>query len=161
MRLLSLILPALAAVPALAQNPPAAPSLTYLYTLNATLADGIPIGKGPKGDRVAIPITGGTFSGPKLNGKVLNLGADWGVTDSKGTFSADTRYNLQTDDGANIFIQTNGPGQADGKLHLRMVFETGSEKYYWLNNIVAVGVLKAGKGYVVIEGWMMNSPAAA
>jgi hypothetical protein len=86
------------------------------------------------------------------------LGADWGLTDNKGTFNADTRYNLQTNDGANIFIQTSGPAQADGKLHLRMIFETGSEKYYWLNNIVAVGVLQPGNGYVVIDGWQINSP---
>lgn len=47
---------------------PEAPSLTYLYTLNCTLGTTIPIGTGPKGTRVAIPITGGTFSGPKLSG---------------------------------------------------------------------------------------------
>lgn len=93
-------------------------------------------------------------------GKVLNLGADWGITDPKGTFSADTRYQLETDDGANVFIQTNGPAQADGKLHLRMTFETGNEKYYWLNNIVAVGILQPGNGYVVIDGWQLGSPAA-
>ena len=58
-----------------------------------------------------------------------------------GIFSADTRYNFQTDDGANIFLQTSGPAQANGDLHLRAIFETGDKRYYWLNNIVAVGVL--------------------
>jgi hypothetical protein len=38
-----------------------------------------------------------------------------------------------------------------------MLFETGSEKYYWLNNVVAVGVLNAGNGYVAIDGWVMES----
>ncbi|KAK4111737.1 hypothetical protein N656DRAFT_711383 [Canariomyces notabilis] len=137
---------------------PAAPGLTYLYSLNCTLGPSIQVGGGPHGTRVVIPIIGGTFSGPQLSGKVLNLGADWGLVDKNGTFSADTRYQLQTDDGAHIFIRTSGPAQPDGHLHLRMVFETGSAKYYWLNNIVAVGVLTSRNGYVLIDGWQLESP---
>ncbi|GAB1209479.1 hypothetical protein APSETT445_008258 [Aspergillus pseudonomiae] len=75
-------------------------------------------------------------------GEILDVGADWGLTDPQSNvFSADTRYNLRTHDGENIFIQTSGPKSPSGQLHLRLVFETGSEKYYWLNNIVAIGVL--------------------
>ena len=91
---------------------------------------------------------------------MLNLGADWGLVDKDGVFSADTRYQLQTDDGANIFIRTSGPAQTDGRLHLRLVFETGSSKYYWLNNIVAVGILKSASGYVLIDAWQLDSPKA-
>lgn len=91
-------------------------------------------------------------------GKVLNLGADWGLVDTDGVFSADTRYQLQTDDGAHIFIRTSGPAQSDGHLHLNMKFETGSTRYYWLNNIVAVGILKSGTGYVFIDAWQLESP---
>lgn len=72
-----------------------------------------------------------------MSGKILDVGADWGWTDVQtGIFSADTRYNLQIDDGANIFLQTSGPSQKNGDLHLRVVFETGDKKYYWLNNVV-------------------------
>lgn len=93
-------------------------------------------------------------------GTVSNLGADWGIVDnSTGIFSADTRYNLVTDDGANIFIQTSGPAQPDGHLHLREVFETGHPDYYWLNNIIAVGILTSGDGWVNIESWQLESPA--
>lgn len=89
----------------------------------------------------------------------MNLGADWGLIDPKtGTFSADTRYHLLTDDGAHIFIRTGGPAQKDGRLHLRILFETGSEKYYWLNGIVAVGILKVGEGSVWIDAWQLDSP---
>ncbi|KAK4139701.1 uncharacterized protein C8A04DRAFT_40492 [Dichotomopilus funicola] len=137
---------------------PATPGLTYLYSLNCTLGAALSVGAGPHGTRTVIPITGGTFSGPKLSGKVLDLGADWGLVDKDGTFSADTRYQLQTDDGAHIFIRTSGPAQADGKIHLRMVFETGNADYYWLNNIVAVGILTTGNGYVAIDGWQLDSP---
>ncbi|KAJ4294943.1 hypothetical protein N0V88_005182 [Collariella sp. IMI 366227] len=137
---------------------PAAPGLTYLYSVNCTLASPIPVGTGPHGTRLVIPIIGGTFSGPNLSGKVLDLGADWGLLDRAGTFSADTRYQLQTDDGAHIFVRTSGPAQKDGNLHLRIVFETGSVKYFWLNNVVAVGFLKQGRGYVLIDAWQLESP---
>lgn len=65
----SILLTTLCAVTALAQTtPPAPPTLTYLYTLNCTLGQSLPIGTGPRGSRTVIPITGGAFSGPKLNG---------------------------------------------------------------------------------------------
>jgi hypothetical protein len=139
---------------------PTPPGYSYLYTVNATLAPAIDIGDGPLGKRVAIPIIGGSFTGPKLKGKVLNLGADWGLSDRFGTFHPDTRYHLQTDDGANIFIRTEGPAQKDGSIHLHVHFETGHENYYWLNNVVAVGILRAGDGYVVIDTWQITTPAS-
>ncbi len=74
-------------------------------------------------------------------GKILDVGADWGNTGTDGVFHADTRYNLQTNDGANIYIRTSGPQQSNGDLYLRMIFETGATNYAWLNSIVAVGVL--------------------
>lgn len=122
---------------------PTAPGLEYLYTVFADCEPGIFTSQTAKGLRTAIPIVGGNFTGPRLNGKILDLGADWGLTDPQtGVFSADTRYNLQTNDGANIYIQTSGSAQPDGKLHLRLVFETGDKDYYWLNFVTAVGVLQ-------------------
>ncbi|KAF9693716.1 hypothetical protein EKO04_008104 [Ascochyta lentis] len=115
-----------------------------------------------KGLRTAIPIVGGNFSGPRLTGEILDLGADWGLTDPQtGLFTADTRYNLQTDDGANIYIQTSGTRQLDGKLHLRLVLETGDKKYYWLNYVTAVGLLQRVAEYdngtytLRIDAWNM------
>ncbi|KAL2115186.1 hypothetical protein VTJ04DRAFT_10849 [Mycothermus thermophilus] len=154
----ALVHAALLALTALAQSTPKAPGLTYLYSLNCTLGVPYSVGNGPHGNRVVIPITGGTFSGPRLKGRIANLGADWGLVDKDGLFSADTRYHLQTDDGAHIFIRTSGPTQADGTIHLRIIFETGHQKYYWLNNIIAVGVLRAGGGGVSIDAWQLDSP---
>lgn len=141
------------------------PSLEFLYTVNATLGDRWPIGDMGFGNRVVIPITGGTFKGPKLSGTVTNLGADWGVTDTKGVFFPDTRYNLRTDDGADIYIQTSGPTQPDGRTLLRGKFETGDERYYWLNYVMAMGVLSRPTGentgnYVIIDMWHMLLPDA-
>lgn len=127
---------------------PVPPSLEHLYTAFAHCEPGIFTKQTPKGLRTAIPIVGGNFTGPRMSGKILNLGADWGLTDPQtGVFSADTRYNLQTDDGADIYIQTSGAAQPDGKLHLRLVFETGDKDYYWLNFVTAVGILQQVTSY--------------
>ena len=122
---------------------PNAPGLEYLYTAFVDCEPRIFTTQTSKGLRTAIPIIGGNFTGPRLTGKVLDLGADWGLTDPQtGLFTADTRYNLQTDDGADIYIQTSGSRHPDGKLHLRLVFETGDKDYYWLNYVTAVGLLQ-------------------
>jgi hypothetical protein len=45
-----------------------APGLTFLYSANSSIATPIVYGATPKGTRIAIPLTGGVFSGPKMNG---------------------------------------------------------------------------------------------
>jgi len=42
------------------------------------------IGPGPHGRRVTFPITGGSFEGDRLRGKVLPGGSDWTVKRSDG-----------------------------------------------------------------------------
>ncbi|KAL5000586.1 hypothetical protein BDV10DRAFT_35916 [Aspergillus recurvatus] len=131
-----------APVIAAASAEPQPPQLSYLYTAHVYCKGTLMNENGPHGTRRAIPIVGGNFTGPRLAGTILDVGADWGIVDPKtGIFSADTRYNLRTNDGADIFIQTSGPEAPSGNLHLRMVFETGHPDYYWLNNVVAIGEL--------------------
>ena len=60
------------------------------------------------GKRRIIPITGGTFTGPRLSGTILNNGADWQMVSAGGLAHLDTRYVLKTNDGALIYIQTRG-----------------------------------------------------
>ena len=48
-----------------------------------------------------VPITGGTFEGPRLKGKVLP-GADWQIVRPDGVLELEARYALETDDGALI-----------------------------------------------------------
>lgn len=103
------------------------PSFEFLFHLQCDLGEVYPIGDGPFGNRKAITFTGGRFEGPKIKGDILYVppfrlfvraligslgrpgGADWLLTTSNGTVSMpDTRYNLRTDDGAYIYIQTRG-----------------------------------------------------
>ncbi|KAH8691760.1 hypothetical protein GQ44DRAFT_780221 [Phaeosphaeriaceae sp. PMI808] len=140
----------------MAQEAPVAPKLTLLYSMDALLGERFSLGPIPTGqERIVIPIIGGTFSGPLLNGTVLNLGADWRLTDMNGVIRPDARYNIRTNDGVNIFVQTEGFPSTDGRTMLRGKFETASNgTYKWLNDVVGVGVLKRnGTAAVHIEMW--------
>ena len=102
-------------------------------------------------NRVIVPVSGGTFEGPKLKGTVLP-GGDWIVRRPDGSSVLDVRIILQTDDEQKIYMQYRGISYTpkDGPQYWRIVpvFETGAEKYIWLNNIVAVGVHRTMPGKV-------------
>lgn len=110
------------------------PSLNYLCTINITTSAGISIGSIPAGTILTIPITGGIFAGPKLNGKVASGGLDHSITAANGIFSPDGRLILQTEDGANIWFRDWGFAP-----FVYASFETGFAAYEWLNSVVAVG----------------------
>lgn len=57
--------------------PPPTPELTFLYTLHCKVQNALYTAEVPWGTRAVLPITGGNFSGPRLKGEVLDLGADW------------------------------------------------------------------------------------
>ncbi|GAA6002563.1 uncharacterized protein JCM10292_007728 [Rhodotorula paludigena] len=125
---------------------PPLPQLKWLYTAMVDCpADLLPNVTSPAGRRKGIPIVGGNVT--MADGSfwtIRDLGADWGTVDPRtGIFTADTRYNAYNDEGDDLYMQTMGPGQAGGGLHLRATLETGSEKYYWLNHVIAFGTLQS------------------
>jgi len=101
------------------------------------------IGAGPHGSRITVPITGGSFEGDRLRGKVLPSGDDWTVKRSDGVTELDLRITLETDDGALIHMTFEGIRDegAPGGPYLRTVprFETAEARYSFLNRLLAVG----------------------
>jgi hypothetical protein len=127
----------------------------FLYKIDLILEPGVELGKTPIGKRVIYVAKGGTFSGPKLKGKVRPVGGDWVLRLDSITTKLEVKLVLETDDGqliSNTYtgIVRNNP---DGTTYWRItpVFETSSKKYEWLNYIVAVGVGKFGAGGVSYE----------
>ena len=129
-----------------------------LFEISADLETAQEIGATPHGTRRIISVTGGSFAGPKLKGEVLPGGGDWLVVRPDGAFELDVRATLRTDDGHLIYTYYRGMLHAPPEIMQRMrqgerdidpseyyfrttpVFETGSEKYDWLNRIVSVGI---------------------
>jgi hypothetical protein len=100
------------------------------------------------GGRLIVPVSGGTFEGPRMRGMIISPGGDWILERQDGSRVLDVRILLQTDDAQTIYMSWRGiaytpPG---GELFARIVpvFETGAPRYSWLNNVVAVGVYRGG-----------------
>jgi hypothetical protein len=127
----------------------------FLYKISLTLDTPIDIGKLPIGKRVIYPITGGSFEGPKIKGKVRAFGADWVLRLDSITTKLDVRLLLETDDGHLISNTYSGIvyNNSNGTTYWRItpVFETASKKYEWLNYLLAVGVGSVSKGGVSYE----------
>ncbi|KAK3313166.1 hypothetical protein B0H66DRAFT_538240 [Apodospora peruviana] len=130
---------------------PTPPPLSFLYSVKLLMPPTVELGSVPYGSRGIIPINGGTFSGPKLNGTV-GIGLDWGLTDNKGTFSPDAVYVLNTHDNATIMVTEKGHAP-----HVQILFETGSSKYAWLNNIVAYASGAPFEGGVALDVWQIGA----
>ncbi|MCL4232710.1 MAG: DUF3237 family protein [Dehalococcoidia bacterium] len=124
----------------------------WLYDLSATTAPWHDIGDFGGGKRRIVPVTGGRVEGPHLSGDVLPFGADFFVERTDDVRVLDVRAIVRTGDGAEIYTfypglyhgQSLGPfgDLPEGERYFRTTprFETGSEKYAWLNRILAVGV---------------------
>ena len=99
------------------------------------------------------PVTGGSFSGARLQGTVHNGGADW-ITQVSGHSSLDVRITLETEDGAIIYMTYKGVvARGDSGLYWRVtpVFNTASDEYDWLNHKVFVGKSKQVEGKVAYD----------
>ena len=82
------------------------PQLEHLCDLAVTIAPPIEVGPTPGGLRRMIPITGGTVTGPRMNGQVLAGGADFQLILGGGTQAhLDARYVIELDDGSRVFVQ--------------------------------------------------------
>ncbi len=129
-----------------------------LFYLEVKCAPILPVGTTGKGELNIYPIAGGYFEGEKISGTILPIGADWNYFQADKIDVVDTRYVLQTDDGAMISISTKGcciltPEQdeivckgghiepEDYYFRQHLFFETGAEKYQWLNGIIAFAVM--------------------
>jgi hypothetical protein len=133
--------------------PESALPVEYLFPITAQTVAPVMMQNGPQGTRVIVGVTGGTFEGPKLKGTVAaNGGGDYLTSRADGSVKLDVRIVLNTDDGAVILMTYNGIGltRDDGSLSLRTapLFETGDERYSWLNRVQAVATGAPGRGDV-------------
>ncbi|HEY3883820.1 MAG TPA: DUF3237 domain-containing protein [Vicinamibacterales bacterium] len=97
------------------------------------------IGSTPEGALTIFPVTGGSFEGERLRGKVLAGGGDW-VTTRNGMMTLDLRIALETDDGSLIHMTFTGiRDAANGYFRTVPRFETAAPRYAFLNRLLAVG----------------------
>lgn len=159
-----------------AQTPtpePPAPRLTFAFEARVTVGTPMELGAVPEGRRRIIPITGGTFEGPLLRGRVLNQGADWQIVRPDGFADLDTRYALETDNGHLIYVQNKGMRHASPEVMKQLnsgqtvdpsvvyfrtvpVFEVSAPELDWLNRSIFVGSGERYPDAVVIRFWRVE-----
>ena len=124
------------------------PLCTVVVALEPTLS----VGVGPAGDRSVGGYRAVTVEGERLSATLAGpAAADW-LYRTGGTGIIDARMTLRTGDGALIHVSYGGrldlSNPAAGiTAYIAPVFETGDERYAWLNKVQA-----AGKGRYIVEG---------
>lgn len=119
-------------------------ALIPLCSVELDIARAHHIGNGPSGDRWIAEVTGMTLTGERLNASLVgSAAADW-VTVVGGVGTIDVRATVETHDGALVFVQYRGRTDATRRIgtspaYVTPVFESGDERYTWLNALQAVG----------------------
>jgi hypothetical protein len=146
------------------------PQLEFAFEAAAEVAAPLDLGVTPSGHRRIIPITGGSFEGPGLKGRILPGGADWQIVRTDGTAELDARYTLQTDQGALIYVVNRGLRHGPPEVLRRIAagetvdprsyyfrsaafFETSAPELEWLTKTIIIGAGERQRDKVLIRFW--------
>jgi hypothetical protein len=149
------------------------PGLEFLFEAEIQLEPPQRLGATPLGGRAVYIVTSGTFTGPRLRGTVLPGGGDWFLARANGIGELDVRATLRTDDGALILMTYHGVLDASADVVARVFagedvdpaeyyfrtaprFETGDERYAWLNGRVAVASGRFAPGSVAYRAYLVT-----
>lgn len=143
-----------------------APELEFALQLKVTLGEAYGIDNTQHGRRTIIPITGGTFEGPKLKGTIINGGADYQLNTESRT-ELEAIYCIRTDDGINIHVRNKGiiynGKDAEGNpifyFRAAPTFEAPADsKYAWLNNALFVCTPEWSQDFkgIILNVWMVK-----
>jgi Protein of unknown function (DUF3237) len=84
------------------------PTLTHIADFHVEVGAPIAIGETAQGLRRVVPITGGIIKGARLNGTILNAGADFQIIGPDGFTRLEARYVVRLDDGALVYVENRG-----------------------------------------------------
>ena len=130
--------------------------LDHICSYSATLDPNLEvIGPTPEGVRVNLYITGGEVTGPKLNGKLRPVGADWLTIRTDGVAILNVRTTIETHDQALLYLVYQGvadlgedgyqkflDGEPPLQFPLRCAprFITSHPEYLWVNRLQCLNI---------------------
>ncbi len=150
------------------------PRLTKILRLEATVGQAVDVGDVAQGRRRIVPLSGGTFAGPELNGTLLpGASADWQIVLPDGTALGDIRYTLQTDSGDLLYVRSQSIRHGSAEVLARLgraeevdaseyIFrtstqiETAAPDFDWLNKGVFISVGGRQAGGVIYEVYLVG-----
>ncbi len=126
----------------------------------------------PVGMRLHCIVDHGRFEGPDLRADVVD-GSDWVTVGADGVGRLDVRATLRTDDGAHVGLTNTGRVRMDAEAVDRFrkgelvhaaemyarsspLFETGDERYGWLNSLHTVAVNELSLSEVRYRIWAVR-----
>ena len=149
-------------------EPKDTPQLEFALQLKVTLGDSYDVGDTQHGQRIVIPITGGTFEGPAIKGTIINGGADYQLANKAlNRTELEAIYSIKTDDGVYIHVRNRGiicsgkDAQGNPTFYFKAApqFEAPADgKYAWLNNslfVCAPDFTQQFKG-IVLNVWKVK-----
>jgi hypothetical protein len=118
--------------------------LVPLCTATITLKDPMMLPNTPSGMRTIVEVEAAKLEGERLSATLKGTAAaDWATIGPDMTCTLDVRTTFETHDGALLFTHYRGridlskpPGESP--VYAAPLFETGDERYAWLNRIQAV-----------------------
>lgn len=150
------------------------PRLTQVYRLEATLAPPLELGQVAPGRRRIVALTGGTFSGPEINGRLLaGASADWQTILPDGTALGNIRYTLESDRGDLLYVQSRSIRHGSPEVLARLgrgedvdpneytfrtstEIETAAPDLDWLNKGVFISVGARQAAGVIYETYLVG-----
>ena len=133
--------------------------LEHVLTFTALTGKSAMVVGAPQGTRGILGVTGGTFEGPRLRGRVIPPGGDWFTVRASGTLKLDVRLLLEAEDGANILLTYSGIATpADGGMDIRIapLFEAPEGPHAWLNDHQCIGFGQLIDGGVTYEVYALR-----
>lgn len=133
-------------------------ALPVQHIFSAHLDIGTPtyLRNGPEGTKIIVTITGGTITGDKVNGVIVaNSGGDWVSVGATGAMRIDVRFTILTDDEAIIYVSYKGVLQGRRAL-CGPLFETGDERYAWLNTSQGIGIGESNESGVDYDFYLLR-----
>ena len=133
--------------------------LIPLATATATLTEPVFLPDTPLGTRVIAELTSFDIEGDRIRGHMKgSAAADWLTLSPSLLGTLDVRLLIETDDGALIYTSYRGrldlsAGQGASPVYAAPLYDTGDERYAWINKIQAVakGILSADGTELVYE----------
>ena len=141
----------------------------FALEARVTIGDALVVGSTPGGLRRVVPITGGSFEGPKLRGRVLPGGHDRQLFRMDGTLEVEASYTLEVEDGCLVVITNRGLWRGSPEVGARLMqgesvdpseyyFRTRAEleapagsPHAWLSKSIFVGTAAPEKALVVVR----------
>jgi hypothetical protein len=119
--------------------------------------DPVQVMRTPRGTRMTYVVRGGEILGPRVRARFLRGGGDWITIGADRIAHLDVRATAETDDGDLIFVTNTGRAPITDGISKRLfagefiawtemfarsapLFETGADRYAWLNGTVTVAV---------------------